>query len=126
MLRAATIGCDWLHRIVHLGLLVALGAMPTAVCTGCLHVIGLDTPYYEQGPRQEAPPEGEFKAGTGVWIVGEKDGYRRVWASNGVLAYVWPRAITTREEWQRRQQAEKEAEQADMATETPPPAETKR
>ncbi len=119
-----------LARFVLRRLLVAAGLLAASACTGCTHVIAGDTPYYNEGPLQSGLPDGELRAGTGVWIVGDKDGYKRIWALEGVLAYVWPRAIVTRAEWNRIQKMQAEADKAEREALSSPastrPAPTRR
>jgi hypothetical protein len=79
-----------------------------ALAAGCTHVIRHDgTPYYIEGRHQLDPPNGELSAGTGVWIIGEDDTYRRVWTLDGVVAYVWQGDLATRAEWKQMQEERK-------------------
>ena len=67
---------------------------------GCTHVIKYDgTPYYNEGPQQIEQPNGALSAGTGVWIIGEKLDYKRVWTLDFVIAYVWGQDLVTQWEW---------------------------
>jgi hypothetical protein len=69
------------------------------VLAGCSHAITQSTPYYENGPHQTQPPNGNLPEGTGVWVVGREGSYYKVMADNGVVAYVWDRALTPMHEW---------------------------
>ncbi len=101
-------------------LLVVVSVLASLICLpGCTHVVVGSTPYYVDGPRQNEPSNGDLPDGTPVWVIGEKDGYTKVWASNGVIGYVWPKAIITRAQWEKIQAAQKEAEKEQQ---TPPPA----
>ncbi len=105
---------------------LGVGLAAALLCTGCTHVIAQNAPYYNEGPQQPGPPDGELAAGTGVWIVGQKDGYGHIWTLGGVNAYVWPRDIVTKAEWAHMQKVQADAEQAAEAALTsrpsPPPA----
>ncbi|MFH1748932.1 MAG: hypothetical protein ABIG44_18015 [Planctomycetota bacterium] len=93
--------------MVALAILTLLGVV---AATGCTHVITRNTPYYEDGPFQPDPPQGELPAGTKVWIVGKKGSYSLVWSLDGVIAYVWDGAVMTIREWDRQQKEQDEAQ----------------
>lgn len=60
---------------------------------GCTHVISQRTPYYEKGPSQLEPPQGELEKGTPVWIMGREGSYVRVWTPGLLDAWVRDRAV---------------------------------
>jgi len=68
-------------------LVVGLAGLTAA--SGCSHVLINTAPYYEDGPWQLDPPQGELQAGTHVLVVGRKGTYSHVWTITGVDAYVW-------------------------------------
>lgn len=88
---------------------VTLGVLLAAI--GCMHVISQTADYYKDGPLQPGPPDGELAAGTPVWVFDHKGSYVRVWAQNGVFAYVWDRAV--KPAWEK--QTEKPAKPASAA-----------
>jgi hypothetical protein len=98
------------------GAVLVTAVLGLGLATGCTHFIKQDsTPYFVDGPHQLEPPNGELAAGTGVWIIGEEDTYKRVWTLDGVIAYVWQGDVVTRSEWkqmqkERKEQAEREAQ----------------
>lgn len=86
---------------------------------GCSHVVLHDASYYRQGPHQAAGPDGDLPAGTKVLVIGAKNGYQQVWADNGVIAYVWPRALVTMSEYRKLQEGKSLAEQRRAAEPAP-------
>ena len=66
---------------------VMYAATLTLLC-GCTHVVTHNTPFFKDGPTQLAPPQGELKAGTWVWVTGKEGTYSHVLASDGTDAYV--------------------------------------
>ena len=53
------------------------------------HTVVRDTPYYETGPQQGRPPDGELKAGTMVRDFGTPiGGYLQVRTREGLECYV--------------------------------------
>ena len=80
--------------------LIVLLTVGLTVSLGCTHVIKHDTPYYADGPYQIEGPQGDLKAGTGVWIVGKEGAYLRVWSLENIDVYVVNTAVTSY--WQRR------------------------
>ena len=77
-------------------------AMVIAALAGCTHVIARTTPYYEDGPSQLDPPQGELEAGTYVLVVGKEGTYSRVWTVGGVDAYVLDGDLESVWQWWRR------------------------
>ena len=61
------------------------------------HVITAETEYYETGPQQGRPPEGNFPAGTKVNVVEEAGSYVLVKSDSGVEAYVTADAVSQQE-----------------------------
>lgn len=101
---------------------VALGAALAAgllACTGCTHVIATVAPYYREGPQQPSPPDGWLEPGTPVAVWETRDGFRRVWTRDGVIAFVHHSAIVTRSQWQRIQQ-EREKNKPETVPKTGP------
>lgn len=96
---------------------VAAGLIVAAMLwclTGCTHVIRYDTPYYEGGPSQLAPPQGELSRGTHVFALGSEGSYRHVIAGNGVNAYVLESSLMSLGEWLSQPKAPKESDQQSM------------
>jgi hypothetical protein len=83
---------------------LAASVLGLALLAGCSHVITQPAPYYKDGPSQLDPPQGELSEGTLVLVIGKDGSYSRVWALNGVIAYVWDGDI--RSLWQPREKPE--------------------
>lgn len=59
------------------------------------HIVIRETSYYETGPQQGRPPEGELKKGTLIIILNPSDSYPRVQTEDGsVTAYILAKDIT--------------------------------
>jgi hypothetical protein len=71
----------------------------TSVLVGCTHVISQRTPYYEKGPSQLEPPQGELEKGTPVWVLGRDGSYLHVWTPDLIDAYVRDRAVEPAVKW---------------------------
>lgn len=84
-----------------------------ALVAGCTQMIGNNAPYYKNGPAQREGPQGTIPAGTPVWVLGKEGSYTHVLAGNGVNGYVWDSSIVTTEEWNRRQEVQKQNQEAD-------------
>lgn len=78
---------------------LAASVLGLALLAGCSHVITQPTPYYKDGPSQLDSPQGELSEGTLVLVIGKDGSYSRVWALNGVIAYVWDGAIRSLWKW---------------------------
>lgn len=104
----------------------AVAALPLAAC-GCSHVITASTPYYNDGPEQLDPPQGEVPAGAWVLVVGERNGYYHILTA-GVNAFVWKNDVMPlldfRKQQQQRQAEAQQQEKLQRAglMATPPPA----
>ena len=72
-----------------------VGLSSLALLPACTHIITQSAPYYEEGPNQPDPPEGDLQAGTKAWVLGSEGSYVRVWTDSGVNAWVWDRAVMT-------------------------------
>ena len=79
---------------------------------GCTHVIRENADYFVDGPQQLDPPNGILSAGTGVWIIGREEDYRRVWTLEFVIGYVWEDSIVTQSEWRKIEKRRKERDDA--------------
>ncbi len=79
---------------------------------GCTHVIRENADYFVDGPQQLDPPNGILSAGTGVWIIGWEEDYRRVWTLDFVIGYVWEDSIVTQSEWRKIEKRRKERDEA--------------
>lgn len=71
---------------------------PEKACAPCealkTPTIACDTVYYITGPQQASPPDGEFKAGTAVEVLGDAGSYILVRAMDGRQGYVSTNAVT--------------------------------
>jgi hypothetical protein len=112
--------CPRLRRLSHrqvcdlplargVALLVLLGL---GLAGGCTHVVREDAHYFVDGKDQLAPPDGIIPAGTGVWIIGKDEDYKRVWTLEFVIGYVWQDSIVTQSEWRKIEKRRKEREEA--------------
>ncbi|MCC6357505.1 MAG: hypothetical protein IT450_02070 [Phycisphaerales bacterium] len=98
---------------------------------GCSHIITADTPYYNDGPEQLDPPQGDVAKGTWCLVIGERGTYYHILTGDGVNAYVWKAAVEPlldfrRKEKERNAEAErqKRLERAGLKppADQPPPA----
>ncbi len=89
-------------------------ALSTAVAflPACTHIITQSTPYYEKGPTQLDPPEGDIEAGTYAMVVGAEGSYVRVITVTGVNAWVWDRAVMSVWDHMQKQDEEKKQREA--------------
>lgn len=79
---------------------------------GCTHVIRENADYFVDGKHQHDPPDGVITAGTGVWIIGKEEDYKRVWTLDFVIGYVWEDSIVTQSEWRKIEKRRKERDEA--------------
>src|SRR5262245_45381030 len=75
----------------------------TGAVIGCTHILPEQTAYYLDGPQQKQQSEGDLPAGSKAIIVGWQNDYLRVWADNGVIAYVWKGSVVTLSDWDRKE-----------------------
>lgn len=78
----------------------------------CTHIITQSTPYYEKGPTQLDPPEGDLDAGTYAMVVGSEGSYVHVVTVTGVNAWVWDRAVMSVWDHLQKQDEEKKQREA--------------
>ena len=93
----------WLARCI--GKTIVLAA--ALLSAGCTHIVTQDVAFYNNGPQQPEPPQGDLKQGTRCWVMGHEGGYVRVWTLDGVNAFVWERAVMTIRDWEKKQEDEK-------------------
>lgn len=111
-----------------------------ALLPACTHIITQSTPYYEGGPSQLDPPQGDIEAGTLAMVVGSDGSYVRVVTVTGINAWVWDRAVMSvwdhmqkqdedkkrreaREKWQKaRGGSQPQTAQPDIPAQQNPPA----
>jgi hypothetical protein len=79
---------------------------------GCTHVVREDAHYFVDGKDQLDPPNGVIPAGTGVWIIGKDEDYKRVWTLDFVIGYVWEDSVVTQSEWRKIEKRRKERDEA--------------
>ena len=110
----------WPRRLLH-GQVFDLPMAPSVVLIvllglglggGCTHVVREDAHYFVDGKDQLDPPDGIIPAGTGVWIIGKDEDYKRVWTLEFVIGYVWEDSIVTQSEWKKIEKRRKEREEA--------------
>ncbi len=92
--------------------------------SGCSHIITADTPYYNDGPEQLDPPQGDVAKGTWCLVIGERGTYYHILTGDGVNAYVWKAAVEPlldfrRKEKERAAEAERQ-KRLERAGLTPP------
>ncbi len=97
-----------------------LSLSAAALGAGCTHVVTHTAPYYEDGPWQLAPPQGEIPAGTKVLVVGNKGTYSRVWTADFVDAYVWDGALEPWSWWPKAKTEDKAEPARDESEATQP------
>ncbi len=97
-----------------------LGFSIAALMAGCTHVVTHTAPYYEDGPWQLEPPQGEIPAGTKVLVVGKQGTYSRVWTAGLVDAYVWDGALEPLSWWPKPKAEDKEEPARDESEATRP------
>jgi len=91
-------------------IVAAVAVFGLGAAGGCTHVIKEDAHYFVDGPQQLDPPNGILSAGTGVWIIGRDDDYKRVWTLDFVIGYVWEDSIVTQSEWRKIEKRRRERE----------------